>query len=104
MVGYVQQCVTHPAEVRVAQTIRDSSGPSANDGPQEMIAFLTEAQREGEFGPFDPAVFTEALFAAMVAVPRQLVDRSPAECMILAEELASLFIRSALAVGQEVTA
>lgn len=104
VVGYVQQCVTHPAEVRVAQAIRDTTGPSADDGPQEMIAFLTEAQREGEFGPFDPAVFTEALFAAMVAVPRQLVDRSPAECVEVAEEIASLFVRSALAVGQQVTA
>lgn len=105
VVGYVQQCVTHPAEVAAAQAIRDGSvnGPS-EDGPDEMIAFLTEAQREGEFGSFDPAVFTQALFAAMVAVPPQLVDRTPAECVALAEELASLFIRSAVAVGHEVAA
>lgn len=104
VVGYVQQCVTHPAEMAAAQAIRDTHGPTDDDGPDEMIAFLTEAQREGEFGPFDPAVFTQTLFAAMVAVPRQLLDRSPAECVALAEELASLFIRSAVAVGHEAAA
>lgn len=99
VVGYVDRCASHPAEVTVAQAIRDAAGAGDDDGPDEMIAFLVEAQQEGEFGPFDPAIFTQALFAAMVAIPRQLVDRSPEEAVALADELASLFVRAAVLVA-----
>lgn len=99
VVGYVERCASHPAEVSVAQAIRDASSEPEAGGPDEMIDFLVEAQTEGEFGPFDPAVFTQALFAAMTAVPPQLVGRTPDECAVVGHELASLFVRAAVLVA-----
>lgn len=101
LTGYVQRCATHPAEVTAAQAIRDAAhdntAAAPDAGTSEMVEFLREAQENGEFRPFDPVVFADAVFAAMHGVPRRVRGRTPEQCAELADQLGTLFVRAALA-------
>lgn len=103
VIGYVERCAKHPAEVIAAQAIRESISREEQEarerdeggGAAELVGFLVEGQEHGEFRRFDPWVFAGALFAAISAIPGQLRDRSSKDALALGEELASIFVRAA---------
>lgn len=109
VMGYVERCARHPAEVMAAQAIRESISREAREarerdeggGAAELVGFLVEGQEHGEFRRFDPWVFAGALFAAMSAVPGQLRDRSSEDALALGEELGSIFVQAAARHGGE---
>ncbi|WP_201296852.1 TetR/AcrR family transcriptional regulator [Nocardiopsis sp. FR26] len=102
--GHVTHCSRYPREMAVRQEIGGSAAPESvrawlreNEaaGRAELVGFLTEGQRHGEFRDFDPQVFTDTLFAALNSVPRQLRRRPAEEHDSYARELAELFAAAA---------
>ncbi|WP_190394859.1 TetR/AcrR family transcriptional regulator [Nocardiopsis deserti] len=105
--GHVMHCSRHPQEVAVRQEISGADVPASvrewiargqEAGRAELVGFLTEGQGHGEFRAFDTEVFTDALFAALNAVPGRLRRRPVEEHEDYARELARLF--SAAATGR----
>lgn len=103
--GHVDHCASNPEEmaarreIRSAATLpealRSSIAEGERAGRAELVGFLVEGQRHGEFRAFDPEVFTDAMFAAMSGAPGILRGRpgtSPAE---YGRELADLFCAAA---------
>lgn len=102
--GHVRHSARHPEEMAVREEITRADLPEGlrarveqgqADGRAELVDFLTEGQRHGEFRAFDPEVFTDALFAAMRTAPQRLRGRDETECAAYADELADLFAAAA---------
>lgn len=104
LTGYVRHCAQHPDEMTALhQIITNASSPRlrrlvterGKAGSAELVEFLAEGQRHGEFRNFDPEIFAATMLAAMQAVPQWLRDHAEAEPEHYARELADLFVRSA---------
>ena len=111
LTGHTLHCVHHPddmaarSEIIMAATspaIRREIAERGEEGRAELVAFLAEGQREGEFRAFDPHVFAGALLAAMQAVPKELSLRPADAGEDYTRELADLFVTAA--TGGAVTA
>jgi AcrR family transcriptional regulator len=106
--GYVRHCSRHPSEMTAIREISIASTSAAvrrlvsereQAGTAQLAAFLAEGQQQGQFRPFDAAVFTAALYAALQAVPRQLQGLPPEQHEAYADELAMLFAHAAAKPG-----
>jgi AcrR family transcriptional regulator len=106
--GYVRHCSSHPLEMIAIREISIASTSAAvrrllsereRAGTAELAAFLAEGQQHGEFRPFDAAIFTAALYAALQAVPRRLQGLPPEQQEAYADELAMLFAHAAAKPG-----
>ncbi|GAA3076620.1 TetR/AcrR family transcriptional regulator [Streptosporangium carneum] len=104
LTGYVRHCARHPEDMAALREINTATTSPAvlrevterdESGRGELIAFLVEGQRAGEFRGFDPEVFTDAMFATMQAVPKRLRQRPETECEDYARELADIFVKAA---------
>ncbi|MFD6953590.1 MULTISPECIES: TetR/AcrR family transcriptional regulator [unclassified Nocardiopsis] len=102
--GHVRYCSQHPEEMAARQEIIGAAVPPAvrgwiteneASGRAELVGFLTEGQRHGEFRDFDPEVFTDTLFAALGSAPHRLRRRPAGEHEAYARELARLFAAAA---------
>ncbi|NYI05536.1 TetR/AcrR family transcriptional regulator [Allostreptomyces psammosilenae] len=98
--GHVLHCAHYPEDMEARREIittatspavRRRISEGGESGRAELVEFLAEGQREGEFRAFDPDVFAGALLAAMQAVPRELRRRPADAGADYARELADLF-------------
>ncbi|GAA1445671.1 TetR/AcrR family transcriptional regulator [Nocardiopsis tropica] len=106
--GHVTYCASHPQEMVARREVLSAALPPAlqehvargnEAGRAELVGFLTEGQRHGEFRPFDPEVFTDALFAALSSAPRSVARRPAEEHGAYAREMADLFAEAATGRG-----
>ncbi|MEE2047708.1 TetR/AcrR family transcriptional regulator [Nocardiopsis tropica] len=106
--GHVTYCARHPQEMVARREVLSAALPPAlqehvargnEAGRAELVGFLTEGQRHGEFRPFDPEVFTDALFAALSSAPRSVARRPAEEHGAYAREMADLFAEAATGRG-----
>lgn len=99
--GHVLHCAAHPADMvarreLAAHRAEIGSRELEERGRREFVDFLRGGQ-EHEFGAFDRDTFTDALFAVLDDVPRQLATRPEIEPAELARQLAGYFTRIAVA-------
>ncbi|MFJ9554394.1 TetR/AcrR family transcriptional regulator [Nocardiopsis sp. NPDC101807] len=106
--GHVTYCASHPQEMVARREVLSAALPPAlqehvargnEAGRAELVGFLAEGQRHGEFRPFDPEVFTDALFAALGSAPRSVALRPTEEHAAYAREMADLFAEAATGRG-----
>jgi len=103
--GHVMYCSRHPEEMAARQQVTSAGLPpalreevarGARAGRAELVAFLDEGMRHGEFRSFDPEVFTDALFAALGSAPRSLAERPADAHGDYARAMADLFAAAAV--------
>ncbi|MFD3685352.1 TetR/AcrR family transcriptional regulator [Nocardiopsis sp. NPDC058631] len=106
--GHITHCASHPREMAARREVVSAPLPPAlqehvaregDAGRAELVAFLTEGQRHGEFRSFDPEVFTDALFAALGSAPRAVERRPAEEHAAYARQMADLFAAAATGRG-----
>ncbi|MBB6121127.1 TetR/AcrR family transcriptional regulator [Nocardiopsis algeriensis] len=103
--GHVSHCARNPREMTARREIQSAATLSAGlrteiaegdrAGRAELVAFLADGQRHGEFREFDPEVFADSLLTVLVSVSRAL-DARPADAhAAYGRELADLFCAAA---------
>ncbi|MDT0331148.1 TetR/AcrR family transcriptional regulator [Nocardiopsis lambiniae] len=103
--GHIGYCARNPREMTARREItaaatlperlRGEIAEAERAGRAELVGFLTEGRRHGEFRAFDPEVFTDTMFAAMHRAPAVLRERPSASPEDYARELADLFCAAA---------
>ncbi|WP_232666656.1 TetR/AcrR family transcriptional regulator [Pseudonocardia sp. TRM90224] len=96
---FVAHCSAHGdeisamTEIRRAASMRATVAKSHERGAAELVAFIEEGQRYGQFRATDAALFASVLMSAMGEVPRLLRNR-PDEHRRIAVEWAALFVHA----------
>jgi AcrR family transcriptional regulator len=105
LTGYVRHCAQRPNEMTALhQILAGASSASLRHlaeerdraGTAELVEFLTEAQRNGEFRPFDAGVFAAAMLSVMQSVPARLRERPDVDPERYGREVTELFVHAAI--------